>query len=54
MFMCTQLRGMSDKRQVDDARVGLQQNFGIGGAAVVTLFRKHIPGAGSSSLKAKL
>jgi len=54
MFMCTQLRGISDKRQVDNARVGLQQNFGIGGAAVVTLFRKHIPGAGSSSLKAKL
>ena len=36
-----QLRGLADKRQVDGARLGLQQNFGIGGAAVVTLYKKH-------------
>ena len=32
---------MADKRQVDNARVALQQNFGIGGAAVVTLYKKY-------------
>lgn len=36
-----QLRGLAEKRQVDGARVALQQNFGIGGAAVVTLYKKH-------------
>ena len=34
-----QLRGQADKRQVDGAKVGLQHNIGIGGAAVVTLYR---------------
>jgi len=36
-----QLRGMAGKRQVDGARVGMQHNFGIGGAAVVTLYKKY-------------
>ena len=31
---------MSNKRQVPGAQVGLQQKFGIGGAAVVTLYKK--------------
>jgi acetyl-CoA acetyltransferase len=35
-----QLRGEAQKRQVDGARVGLQHNLGLGGAAVVTLYRK--------------
>lgn len=39
--ICWQLRGMADKRQVDGAKVGLQQNFGIGGAAVVTAYRAY-------------
>jgi acetyl-CoA acetyltransferase len=34
-----QMRGEADKRQVDGAKVGLQHNIGIGGAAVVTLYR---------------
>jgi acetyl-CoA acetyltransferase len=34
-----QLRGESDKRQVEGAKVGLQHNIGLGGAAVVTLYR---------------
>ena len=34
----TQLRGVAGKRQVENARIGLQQNFGIGGAAVVTIY----------------
>jgi sterol carrier protein 2 len=35
-----QLRGKADKRQVDGARVALQHNLGLGGAAVVTMYRK--------------
>jgi acetyl-CoA acetyltransferase len=35
-----QLRGEADKRQVDDAKVALQHNLGLGGAAVVTMYRK--------------
>jgi acetyl-CoA acyltransferase len=35
-----QLRGTADKRQVDGAQVALQHNIGLGGAAVVTVYRK--------------
>jgi sterol carrier protein 2 len=35
-----QLRGESDARQVDGARVALQHNLGLGGAAVVAMYRK--------------
>lgn len=35
-----QLRGNSGKRQVPDARIGLQHNIGLGGAAVVTLYER--------------
>jgi acetyl-CoA acetyltransferase len=34
-----QLRGLSEKRQLTGARVGLQHNLGLGGAAVVTVYR---------------
>ena len=34
-----QLRGDADKRQVDGAKVGLQHNIGLGGAAVVSIYR---------------
>jgi acetyl-CoA acetyltransferase len=34
-----QLRGDSGKRQVDGAKVALQHNIGLGGAAVVTVYR---------------
>ncbi len=34
-----QLRGQAEQRQVEGARVALQHNVGIGGAAVVTLYR---------------
>jgi acetyl-CoA acetyltransferase len=33
-----QLRGTADQRQVKGARLGLQHNLGLGGAAVVTLY----------------
>lgn len=35
-----QLRGQAGARQVDGARVALQHNIGLGGAAVVTLYEK--------------
>lgn len=35
-----QLRGMAEDRQVEGAEVALQHNLGLGGAAVVTLYRK--------------
>lgn len=34
-----QLRGTAQKRQVPNARVGLQHNLGLGGACVVTMYR---------------
>ncbi len=35
-----QLRGTADKRQVDNVQVALQHNIGLGGAAVVSIYRK--------------
>jgi len=35
-----QLRGLAEKRQVDGVKHALQHNLGLGGAAVVTLYRK--------------
>jgi acetyl-CoA acetyltransferase len=40
-----QLRGQADKRQVAGAKVALQHNLGLGGAAVVTIYRKAELGA---------
>ena len=37
--LVNQLRGTAEKRQVEGARVALQHNLGLGGAAVVTLYR---------------
>ena len=35
-----QVRGEAEKRQVDGAKLGLQHNLGLGGAAVVSLYKK--------------
>jgi acetyl-CoA acetyltransferase len=35
-----QLRGQADKRQVDGARIALQHNLGLGGACVMTMYRR--------------
>ncbi|MEV0707621.1 lipid-transfer protein [Nocardia aurea] len=35
-----QLRGTADKRQVENVTAGLQHNIGLGGAAVVTAYRR--------------
>lgn len=37
--LCWQLRGQANKRQVDNAKLALQHNIGLGGAAVVALYR---------------
>jgi acetyl-CoA acyltransferase len=37
-----QLRGEAGGRQVEDAKVALQHNIGLGGAAVVTMYRKML------------
>lgn len=39
--LVNQLRGTADKRQVPGARVALQHNLGLGGAAVVTLYKAN-------------
>jgi acetyl-CoA acyltransferase len=35
-----QLSGLAEKRQVEGARIGLQHNVGLGGACVVTMYKK--------------
>ncbi|HEX8433527.1 lipid-transfer protein [Archangium sp.] len=35
-----QLRGQAEQRQVENARVALQHNLGLGGACVVTMYRR--------------
>jgi acetyl-CoA acetyltransferase len=35
-----QLRGQAEQRQVKDAKVALQHNLGLGGACVVTMYRR--------------
>mmetsp|Transcript_9833 Transcript_9833/g.11798 ORF Transcript_9833/g.11798 Transcript_9833/m.11798 type:complete len:420 (-) Transcript_9833:56-1315(-) len=38
--MCWQLRGEAGKRQVKDAKVAMSHNLGLGGAAVVTMYKR--------------
>ncbi len=38
--LVTQLRGRASVRQVEGARIALQHNLGLGGACVVTLYRR--------------
>ncbi|WP_277588692.1 lipid-transfer protein [Pseudomonas chlororaphis] len=35
-----QLRGQAEKRQVEGARIALQHNLGLGGACVITMYRR--------------
>ena len=37
--LCCQLRGMAGPRQISNCRVALQHNIGLGGAAVVAMYR---------------
>jgi len=36
-----QLRGMADKRQVQNAKYALQHNIGLGGACVMAIYKKY-------------
>ncbi|XP_067157368.1 sterol carrier protein 2 [Apteryx mantelli] len=45
--LCWQLRGLAGGRQVPGAKVALQHNLGLGGAAVVTLYGAAFPGGAS-------
>jgi acetyl-CoA acetyltransferase len=44
LAQCTELvwhlRGLAGQRQVDNARIALQHNIGLGGACVVTMYRR--------------
>nr|AND95611.1 Sterol carrier protein 2 [Chromera velia] len=42
--LCWQMRGEAGPRQVPNARVGLQHNLGLGGACVVTVYKKVADG----------
>mmetsp|Transcript_15558 Transcript_15558/g.17291 ORF Transcript_15558/g.17291 Transcript_15558/m.17291 type:complete len:437 (+) Transcript_15558:31-1341(+) len=39
--LCWQLRNMAEKRQVEDAKIALQHNLGLGGACIVALYKKY-------------
>lgn len=41
--LCWQIRGLADKRQVSGVKVALQHNLGLGGAAVVTIYKHGFP-----------
>jgi len=47
--LCLQLRGEADKRQVPNAKLALQHNLGLGGAAVVALYKMGFGGNASST-----
>ncbi|XP_072944571.1 sterol carrier protein 2-like [Epargyreus clarus] len=47
-----QLRGEAGDRQVPRARIGLQHNLGLGGAAVVTMYRKGFTNATPNNVAA--
>lgn len=44
LAQCTELvwhlRGQADKRQVEGAKIALQHNLGLGGACVMTMYRR--------------
>jgi len=47
--LCWQLRGEAGPRQVPGAKLALQHNLGLGGAAVVSLYKLGFPRAFSTS-----
>lgn len=47
--LCWQLRGEAAKRQVQNAKLALQHNVGLGGAVVVGLYRLGFPEARKQS-----
>ncbi|XP_071800374.1 sterol carrier protein 2-like [Asterias amurensis] len=49
-----QLRGEAEKRQVPGAKLALQHNIGLGGAAVVTLYKMGFPERQSARIQPRL
>ncbi|XP_070506586.1 sterol carrier protein 2-like [Chironomus tepperi] len=49
--LCWQLRGEADKRQVQNCKLALQHNLGLGGAVVVSLYRLGFPEANKAKSK---
>ena len=47
--LCLQLRGEAEKRQVPNAKLALQHNLGLGGAAVVALYKMGYGGNAAAS-----
>ena len=47
--LCLQLRGEAEKRQVPNAKLALQHNLGLGGAAVVGLYKMGFGGNASAA-----
>ena len=47
--LCLQLRGEAEKRQVPNAKLALQHNLGLGGAAVVALYKMGFGGNASAA-----
>jgi len=41
--MVWQLRGLAEKRQVEGAKIAMSHNIGLGGACVVTMYRRATP-----------
>jgi len=48
-----QLRNEAGPRQVNDAKIGLQHNLGLGGAVVVTMYEKPAQWAGKAPKRAQ-
>jgi len=46
--LCWQLRGMAEKRQVQDAKIAVQHNLGLGGACVLAAYKKYNTAKGYS------
>jgi sterol carrier protein 2 len=49
--MCWQLRGLAEKRQVDNVKYALQHNLGLGGAAVVTMYTRAKLRSGGNTVR---
>lgn len=47
--LCWQLRGEADKRQVPNVKYALQHNIGLGGAAIVGIYKKGFGAAPTTS-----
>ncbi|KAJ2940388.1 hypothetical protein O0L34_g65 [Tuta absoluta] len=50
--LVTQLRGDAGERQVPRARIALQHNLGLGGAVVITMYRKGFQNASANPVAA--